>query len=124
MKEQQIHAYDSPESSRFVINYVLTNGELPEKVLDLVMKGSKVARYIWPALAMAKDWSEARDRIKVDTKVIVGGNDKVEVWERVKKEVVDRIEGAKMVVISKRGHLVPREAAKEVANEIAEFVEE
>lgn len=122
MKEQQMKAYDSPEAAGFVVREVLTAGALEEEEVKMLVedtqRGNKWARKAWPAYGMEEDYSADLCDIEVPVRVVVGGQDKVEPLERVRKEVQEKINidierrDLSMIVIEGSGHMLPWRSQK------------
>jgi pimeloyl-ACP methyl ester carboxylesterase len=127
MREQQIHAYDNTGSAEYVARNVLTasfgDGGLPLFVVDDMLGGNQWAREAWPSYGMAEDVSRVLERIDVPVLIMAAEKDQVEVLERVRTEVADRISGARMEVLAGSGHLSPLDAHREVADQILGFLE-
>lgn len=131
MKEQQMRAYDSAETARFVVREVLTAGGLEEDVVEMLVedsqRGNKWARKAWPAYAMEEDYSADLRNIGVPVGIVVGSEDKVEPFERVRREVQEKInihigqDDATMTVVEGSGHMLPLENAERLAEEIRAF---
>lgn len=127
MREQQIHAYDNAKRAGFVAQNVLTKIELSQEALELLvddmLKGNEWARAAWPTYAMGEDiWDQAR-LIKVPCLVIAAENDVVEPVERVKSEIVERLEWVEFVVVEDSGHISPVEKPETVAGHILKFLQ-
>ncbi|KAL5430011.1 hypothetical protein PMIN05_010516 [Paraphaeosphaeria minitans] len=79
MRQQQLHAYDNRESAAFVAKLVLTasfhDRDLPEFVVDDMIRGSKWARGAWPAYAMGEDVSGEVAEIAVPVLVLAAAKD-------------------------------------------------
>ncbi len=127
MREQQIHAYENRDSAEFVARNVLTESfrarDLPDFVVDDMLRGSRWAKEAWPAYAREEDVSEAVGRIAVPVLIVAAENDVVEPLERVRTEVCGRVSGARMEIISGSGHLSPVDAPERVAEHILRFIE-
>ncbi|KAK4211205.1 alpha/beta-hydrolase [Rhypophila decipiens] len=132
MRDQQLHAYDSEESARFVATNVLTvsyrgddsNRTLPAFVVQDMLRGNKWAKKAWPAYGMADDVSAGVGDISVPVLVLAADKDVVEPVERVRAEVCDKIPGSKLVVIQDSGHLSPLDKPEAVAENLLEFLKE
>jgi 3-oxoadipate enol-lactonase len=126
MKEQQISAYSCPEAAEFVVRNVLTSSPVSDQqvksLVEDMLKGNEYAKKAWPAYAMGEDILEQVRGIRTKVLVIVGAKDKVEVLEKVRKEVLGNIMGAELKVLEGNGHLVLVEKPEEVAELIAGFV--
>jgi pimeloyl-ACP methyl ester carboxylesterase len=127
MHEQQMHAYDNETSAEFVARNVLTQSfrsrDLPDFVVDDMLRGSRWAKEAWPAYAMSEDVSEAVGRISIPVLILAAENDVVEPLERVSANVCGRITGARMEVIHGSGHLSPLDTPQSVAQHIKDFIE-
>jgi 3-oxoadipate enol-lactonase len=126
MKEQQISAYSCPEAAEFVVRNVLTSSPVSDQqvksLVEDMLKGNEYAKKAWPAYAMGEDILEQVRGIRTKVLVIVGAKDKVEVLEKVRKEVLGNIMGAELKILEGNGHLVLVEKPEEVAELIAGFV--
>ncbi|KAJ4355415.1 uncharacterized protein N0V89_003431 [Didymosphaeria variabile] len=127
MREQQIHAYENRESATFVAKNVLTASfqerDLPEFVVDDMIRGIKWAREAWPAYAMGEDVSGEIGRIAVPVLVLAAERDLVEPIERVREEVCRRIEGAELRILAGSGHLSPLDVPGAVAENVVRFLD-
>jgi len=127
MKHQQVTAYSSPVSAEFVVRNVLSSpGLSDEQVANLVqdmLKGNEFARAVWPEYGMSESILEEAKKIRVPVLVIGGEQDRVEPVERLRKEVLGNIEGAEIVIVNGKGHLLPVEAPEEIAAFVEGFVE-
>jgi pimeloyl-ACP methyl ester carboxylesterase len=133
MKEQQMNAYANPEAARFVVHEVLTAGGLEEEDVRILVedtqRGNEWARKAWPACGMGEDYSANLGHINVPVRIVVGSQDRVEPAERVRREVLEKInihiEGenvkASMVVVEGSGHMLPLEKPDRLAEEIRAF---
>lgn len=75
---------------------------------------------------VACDNFDIRDKLNLIDKpllVVVGSSD-VMTPHSLSKEIVDRVEFARFVVIDGKGHMLPIESPKELANIIEEFIKE
>jgi 3-oxoadipate enol-lactonase len=126
MKEQQLTAYSSLESAEFVARNVLSASNLSDETIYLLvkdmLKGNKFAKAAWPEYAMAEDIVDQAEKINVPVLVICGEKDIVEPVERLRKEVLRRIQGAELVVVEGSGHLLPVEKSSLVAGSIEHFI--
>jgi 3-oxoadipate enol-lactonase len=126
MKEQQLTAYSSAASAEFVARNVLSASKLSDVTISALaedmLKGNEFAKAAWPEYAMREDIVEKANRINVPVLVIAGRKDMVEPVERVRKEVLEKIQEAKMVVIEESGHMLPVEVPLLVARNIEQFV--
>jgi 3-oxoadipate enol-lactonase len=126
MKEQQRKAYSSAASAEFVTRNVLSASKLSDETISVLvedmLKGNEFAKAAWPEFAMGEDVAEMTNKINVPVLVIGGGKDIVEPVERLRKEVLGRIQEAEMVVIEESGHLLPIEVPVLVSKNIEQFL--
>lgn len=135
MREQQLHAYDGPESASFVARNVLTqshqggvdseNKPLPGFFVEDMFKGNPQARAAWPAYAMGEDvtaTSLGSLASPPPVLVLAAEKDIVEPLDRVKSGVLASIPGAELEVVSGAGHLSSIDAPEAVADAIVRFV--
>jgi pimeloyl-ACP methyl ester carboxylesterase len=128
MREQQLHAYDDENSAGFVARNVLTlsfrdgSRELPAFVVEDMLRGNSFAKRAWPAYGMGEDVSAGVSGISVPTLVLAADGDVVEPVERVRKEVVERISGSRLVVLTRSGHLSPLDVPGAVAENLLGFL--
>jgi 3-oxoadipate enol-lactonase len=126
MKAQQMVAYSSAESSEFVVRNVLASSELADEDVKMpvvdIMKGNRFAVAAWPVYAILEDVMAEAKRIRLPVLVVAGQADRLEPVDRLSDEVVGNIQGAEMVIVEGVGHLLPVEAAREVAEFVREFV--
>ncbi|CAK7198738.1 hypothetical protein SEUCBS139899_001402 [Sporothrix eucalyptigena] len=132
MQEQQLHAYDGPEPASFVARNVLTEsfrgnngGDLPEFIVEDMLRGNAPARAAWPAYAMGEDVSATSLGSLASPPpvlVLAAEKDIVEPLDRVKTGVLANIPGAQLKVVPGSGHLSPIDAPEAVADAIVRFV--
>ncbi|CAK7208530.1 hypothetical protein SBRCBS47491_000123 [Sporothrix bragantina] len=132
MREQQLHAFDSAEPAAFVAHNVLTesfrsdnSSNLPNFLVEDMLRGNTPARAAWPAYAMAEDvTATSLGSLTTPPPVLVLAAEKdiVEPLDRVKSGVLASISGAKLEVIAGSGHLSPVDAPQAVAEAIVRFV--
>lgn len=148
-KQQLQHAYDTPESIRFILQNVLTaanetggnslDEEVVQQVVEDSMSGGPLARLTWPESAMPEDieaevthWLglgsngedlEGEERAVLPTLIVVGEFDKVEPPAMLREKVLPKIKGATMEEVRAAGHLLPLEIPEQLgANFIAQFL--
>jgi pimeloyl-ACP methyl ester carboxylesterase len=90
---------------------------MPKKLRRRIQKGRA-----WPEAGMIEDISQFVGSINVPTLVLAGEKDQVERVEILKRELVPRIPGAQLRVISGTGHLSPLEVPDEIAGGIWKFL--
>ena len=123
---QMIEAYDARQSVEFLIEHVLTAIQVSEEHREMIiqdtLRGAPQAKRAWPEAGMIEDISQFVGNINVPTLVLAGEKDQVERVEILKRELVPRIPGAQMRVISRTGHLSPLEVPDEIAGGIWKFL--
>jgi len=119
------HAYDSDESVAGARDHILTATPLSDEIKAQIAADSRAstdaARNEWPLRAIAEDVSAHTRMVNVPTLVVGGENDHVEPVEVLRDNLVPYLSGADFMVISDTGHLIPLEAAEELADAIAAF---
>ncbi|KAM0263198.1 hypothetical protein ACHAQJ_001353 [Trichoderma viride] len=133
MKDAQIHAFDNMENAEGVIRNVLSApGNLTDEAIKAVaedmVRGNKWAKHSWPAYGMKDDIRSLFDRIDVPVVVIAGQKDILEPVERMRTDIIDKINAmpngkASLVVLEGSGHLMPAEKPNEAANAIKDFLQ-
>ena len=123
---QMIEAYGARQSVEFLIEHVLTAAQVSEKHREMIiqdtLKGAPQAKRAWPEAGMIEDISGFVGNINVPTLVLAGEKDQVERVEILKQELVPRIPGAQLRIISRTGHLSPLEVPDEIARGIWNFL--
>lgn len=135
MRGQQIHAFDNIENAEAAIRNVLTvpdnpalTDELVKSTAEDMVRGNKWAKAAWPIYGMAEDITGLFDRIDTPVLVVTGANDTIELAERMRTGIRDRLNSmsggkASLVIIEGSGHLLPVEKPVEVAQSVRKFVE-
>ncbi|ETS77728.1 hypothetical protein PFICI_09790 [Pestalotiopsis fici W106-1] len=127
MRDQQIHAYDSAESAAFVTRNVLTASKLEQAAVDALVRdmlqGNSHARAAWPAYAMGENVISDGWRLGAPCLVIAAENDRVEPVDRVRAEVLQRLEQAQFAIIKGSGHLAPVEAPHSIVEIVQKFLQ-
>ncbi|KAF9075645.1 Alpha/Beta hydrolase protein [Rhodocollybia butyracea] len=130
-KEQQQHAYDSPESAEFVFRNILlsadttVSSETLESLGNDAVRTSDFVKRAWPTYGMAEDYSEMYNSLKVPVKIAVGTDDRIETLVRVRSEVYEKlsqVEEADFIVLPGVGHLSIIEAPEPLAKELQAFM--
>ncbi|HZY63781.1 MAG TPA: alpha/beta hydrolase [Edaphobacter sp.] len=88
------------------------------------LSGAPEAKLAWPNEGMLEDISAAAVQIQVPTIVLAGELDNLDSVEQHRREVIARIPGAKLQVISGSGHLLPIDEPVRTAEAIRRFVQE
>lgn len=118
-------AYASRESVSWVVDNVLVgtklSDELREQVIEDSLRGAPVAKWSWPNVAMREDIAVQLAAIDVPVVVLSGDRDQVDPTEMLRTELLPRIPGARLEVLSGIGHLAPLEAPALVAEAIDRF---
>ncbi|VUC26816.1 unnamed protein product [Clonostachys rosea] len=126
MRDQQVHAYDDAESANIVALNVLTasspSGNVLESLVSDMLRGNEWAKKAWPTYGMGEDITTATSRIRCPVLVVAAGKDIVEPLERVKSEVCQNIQGAKLEVLEGSGHLSPIDCPSELSEHIRHFI--
>ena len=128
MREQQLHAYDDEVSAGFVARNVLTlsfrdgSRELPAFAVEDMLRGNSFAKRAWPDYGMGEDVSANVGGISVPTLVLAADGDVVEPASRVRKEVVGRVPGSRLLVLAGSGHLSPLDVPGVVAENVLDFL--
>ena len=121
-------AYDSRESIEWVLDNVLTANPLTpvhrEQVIVDSLRGAPQAKAAWPNAAMLEDITGDVGSIDVPVLVIAGELDRVDRVETLQKELLPRIDGARLHVLPGTGHLSPLEAPSALAAVIRQFLGE
>ncbi len=122
-----VAAYASREGVEQVLDHVLSarplSAEQRERVIADSLRGAPQAKAAWPEAGMLEDITAEVGAIAVPVCVVAGECDRVERVEVLERELLPRIPGARMTVLPQVGHLLPLEAAPELAAEIAGFVD-
>ncbi|CAO2649244.1 Nn.00g066290.m01.CDS01 [Neocucurbitaria sp. VM-36] len=129
MREQSLHAYETRESATFVAKNVLTSSfrsrELPDFIVDDMLRGNRWAREAWPAYAMKEDVSTAvAGKITMPVLVLAAEEDVVETLERVRNEVCARILDVQLEILTESGHLSPLDVPGAVVEQVLRFIEQ
>ena len=132
MREQQTYAYDSLESANFVVRNVLlgTESNVTDDVAEALAADAVAwdadAKAAWPAYGMAEEFSDeligaVRGR-RLQVRVLVGAQDRVETPDNVRAKVVQPLSEAgleiRCQVIEGSGHMLPVEAIEAVSQSI------
>ncbi|UKZ82804.1 hypothetical protein TrVFT333_010602 [Trichoderma virens FT-333] len=133
MKDAQVHAFDNMDNAEGVIRTVLSApGNLADEVIKAVaedmVRGSRWAKYSWPAYGMEDDITHLFEHIDVPVVVLAGEKDMLEPVGRMRTDIRDKINNmphgrANLVVVEGSGHLIPVEKPKEVADAIKQFLQ-
>ena len=120
-------AYASRESVEWVLDNVLTatrlSGDVREQVVADSLAGAAQAKLAWPNVAMLEDITHDVSAIDVPVLVISGDRDQVDSIETLREELLPRVAGARLHVLSGVGHLSPLEAPSQLAAAISDFVQ-
>ncbi|KAF7955510.1 uncharacterized protein EAE97_000769 [Botrytis byssoidea] len=132
MTKQQLIAYDSIEAATSVVAHVLSSSPLAEHVVSTLatnaLAGNQYAKAAWPKYGMQENILEKTRGIALPTLIFAGGNDRVEMVERV-KETLRTLSGVaeerkSLVVFDGIGHLMMLEAPDILSRKIEKFVDE
>lgn len=124
-RKAMMGAYETAEAAAQTLDRVLVERPLPadlrRQVIEDSVGGAAEAKQAWPAHALAEDVSADLSRIAVPVLVVGGEKDKVDGVELLRLDVLPSLPQAKLSVIPGAGHLLPLEAAPELAEIIADF---
>lgn len=93
--------------------------EVMERIVSDALLAQREAWFGWYDKGRTADFADRLDRIAAKTVVLAGENDPLAPPQRVKRDVVERIEGALFVNVRRAGHNLPVETPDEVAGVIA-----
>lgn len=121
----QERAWEDASAAEYAVRNFLLAGPQPEEVIGELTRdmlaGNAFARRAWTAYGMKEDVSEQAARSRVPALVVAGEKDLVEPVDNVERLVHGVLRGSEMVVARGSGHLVPVEAPRELADNIAAF---
>ena len=107
------------------VEKMLTSKPISHEDVELLVadaiRGSPVARAAWGRETSLEDITEAVGHIDAPTLVISGEHDKIDPVETLKRELLPRIPGAVLQVLTDVGHLSLLEAPNEVARHLDTF---
>ena len=89
--------------------------EVMERIVSDALLSQREAWFGWYDKGRTADFSERLDRIATKTVVVAGENDPLAPPQRVKRDVVERIDGALFVNLRRAGHNLPVETPDEIA---------
>jgi len=119
------HAYDSDESTATARDHILTATPLSDVLKAQIAADSRAsadaARTEWPLRGIAEDISAHTEMVDVPTLVVAGENDQVEPAEVLRHNLLPYLSGAEFTVLPNTGHLVPLEAAADLAAAVTAF---
>lgn len=99
------------------------SGEIFERSINDNLRSSDAAWKAWLESGSREDISSEVGRIKVPVLVVAGEKDEAMTVKLLKREVVRRIEGARLLVVPEVKHLLPLETPATVADLIREDCE-
>ena len=121
-KQMRLASYRSEEGVGIALG-ILTERPLSEihrrQVVEDTLGGQEEAKEAWVARNMAVDISGAASAIEVPVDLVLGGADKVETEEVLRREIPRFIRHARFHILDGVGHLPPLEAPEETASIIA-----
>lgn len=124
-KQQQVHAYDNRDTVIQTIAFLTArtpDAETVEQIVQDSLSGTPEAKLAWPISAMLEDISPEVSKITVPTLVLAGEHDRLDSVEQHRREVIARISGARLEIISDSGHLLPIDEPVRTARAIDQFV--
>jgi pimeloyl-ACP methyl ester carboxylesterase len=89
--------------------------EVMERIVSDALLSQREAWFGWYDKGRTADFSARLDRIATKTVVVAGENDPLAPPQRVKRDVVERIDGALFVNLRRAGHNLPVETPDEIA---------
>jgi len=89
--------------------------EVMERIVTDALISQREAWFGWYDKGRTADFADRLDRIAVKTVVVAGENDPLAPPQRVKRDVVERIDGALFVNLRRAGHNLPVETPDEIA---------
>ncbi len=89
--------------------------EVMERIVSDALLSQREAWFGWYDKGRIADFAERLDRIATKTVVVAGENDPLAPPQRVKRDVVERIDGALFVSLRRAGHNLPVETPDEIA---------
>lgn len=98
-------------------------GKIFERSINDNLRSSEAAWKAWLEKGSREDISSEVEQINVPVSVAAGELDEAITPQLLRREVVRRIEGAKLIIVPKVKHLLPLEAPAAVANLIREHCE-
>jgi pimeloyl-ACP methyl ester carboxylesterase len=90
-----------------------------ERLVSDALLAQREAWFGWYDRGRTADFSDRLDRIVTKTVVVAGENDPLAPPQRVKRQVVERIDGALFVNLRRAGHNLPVETPDEIAGIVA-----
>jgi pimeloyl-ACP methyl ester carboxylesterase len=125
-RQAQLHAYDSRENALAAMAFLTAHppsDALREQILsDNFAAHSSEAKLAWPTSLAYEDISGVVGEIAVPTLILAGDQDRQDPLEQHRREVLPRIPGANIEVISDSGHLIPIDQPQQLAEAIRAFV--
>jgi pimeloyl-ACP methyl ester carboxylesterase len=125
-KQAQLHAYDSRENALQTVAFLTAHppsDALREQILaDNFAARSSEAKLAWPTSLAYEDISGVVGKTAVPTLILAGDQDRQDPLEQHRREVLPRIPGANIEVISDSGHLIPVDQPHQLAEAIRAFV--
>jgi pimeloyl-ACP methyl ester carboxylesterase len=124
-REAQLHAYDNRENALRTIEFLTAQPpaeEVREQILSDNFAFTPQAKLAWPTVIAYEDISADVGKIAVPTLVLAGDQDRQDPVEQHKREVLPRIPGAQLQIISDCGHLMPIDQPAKLADAIRAFV--
>jgi pimeloyl-ACP methyl ester carboxylesterase len=124
-REAQLHAYDNRENAFRTIEFLTAQPpteEVREQILSDNFAFTPQAKLAWPTVIAYEDISADVGKIAVPTLVLAGDQDRQDPVEQHKREVLPRIPGAQLQIISDCGHLMPIDQPAKLADAIRAFV--
>jgi 3-oxoadipate enol-lactonase len=125
-RQKQIHAYDNRRNVEEAIAFLTSrppDAETLEQLVEDSLRGASEAKYGWPHIAAYEDISTQIATIAIPTLVIAGEEDRQDLVEQHRRQVISRIRGSRLEIIPASGHLVLIDQPIQLANSIRRFVD-
>jgi 3-oxoadipate enol-lactonase len=124
-KEAQLHAYDSRGNALQTIEFLTAQPPaeaVREQILSDNFAFTPQAKVAWPTVIAYEDIAADVGKIDVPTLVLAGDQDRQDPVEQHKREVLPRIPGAQLQIVTDCGHLMPIDQPEKLAEAIGAFV--
>jgi len=114
-----LYAYGDPRATEETIGKIVTrplSAAKFERTVEDCLRSSSAAWQAWLERGSREDISAEMERINVPVTIAAGGMDKSITEELLRREVMQRIAGVRLMVLPDAGHLLPLESPVETAN--------
>lgn len=124
-RRQMYSAYSSPEAATYTVDNILSSGGLNDKIkqrtIEDALRMSHSAVAGWLECGSREDFSTLSPEINVPVMIMAGDQDKVDPLPVVRQVIAPMFPAAPVHIIEGKGHLLPLEAASDVAALIKDF---